>query len=57
MSTQRSDTERWQLMAVYQQDPTPQGGYQFWRLAMPDIEAAFWTARQQGGQATGGPTT
>lgn len=41
------DAERRNLADVYQRDPSPEGGYCFWRLAMPDIEAAFWATRQQ----------
>jgi hypothetical protein len=40
------DTERRRLAAIYQQGPSPDAGYRFWRLVAPDIEAAFWATRR-----------
>lgn len=39
------DTERRRQMELYRDVPTPEAGYRFWKLAMPDIEAAFWACR------------
>lgn len=50
-----SDQERRRLMRQYQQDPSPAAGFEFWKLAAPDIAAGFWAARQhfadEGGSA------
>lgn len=41
------DTERRALAERYRTDPSPEAGFRFWKLAMPDIEAAFWATRRE----------
>lgn len=41
-----TDTERRARMAELQHDPSPVAGHEFWKLAFPDLEAAFWATRR-----------
>ncbi|MFE7799033.1 hypothetical protein [Nocardia sp. NPDC057440] len=42
-----SDAERRARMATLQQNPSPSAGREFWKLAIPDLEAAFWATRRR----------